>query len=366
MRVGSGRWWRVEDLVCLGVVYLSVRRGRAKFRGGIEEVCSSVICWGGRGSFCLVVCGEMDEHVMLGLERLDLDLVSNGSRRSSMEEVPLWDDDGGSRVMYSGPICDVPAVARMKLAELYCLWACRPESKALVEVVLADPTNVTMTPNHTSGSSTQIPKCLPQLELVNREFTSTRSLPKSPVSTLIRSTVIFPGSPLTSSRIEGGLFRESSPLASTSFVARNISMGAQFALSDTDFDLGESATSTQMIKKPSLPKFYFPAGEDGEEQEKIERELITTIFTNSPTHANGHRILNELDVATLMRDVIGLPSFLTELIFEQCEAKNAESTSDASILVSYDTFQANYDKKFALQPPYMRLFNMLRSSPKAT
>lgn len=87
--------------------------------------------------------------------------------------------------------------------------------------------------------------------------------------------------------------------------------GARFASAE---DATMVEPSSVPKKRKSLPRFYFPCGRDAESREQKERQAIKDFF-------KAHRVQKNLpgvsrtDIAELVVEVIGLPSYFATIIF---------------------------------------------------
>jgi len=324
------------------------------------------------------------DSLSANVERLGLELSRSDSLDSS-EDAAAWGDEFGNDLdsaVYDKwddlrLLCDVSPLASLKLSELYYQWASQYDGKTQIDKVIESPSaavaSAARASQYRSSASTATPTSPfhpRRTQQSSDALTSSRSIPRSPVTTLIRSTVVFPSSPQLSAAVgdsKGWGNQSISLLAGGSLVAKNLSLTPSFEALDKDFDLGEALTplpKNKLEKGHTIPQFYFPAGDDYKERESVERELMKSTFENCKLVA-GEALLTEKEVVTLLRDVLSLPAFLAEIVFSQCSARNPEDSADEVVIVAKEAFFDFYEQKCTGQAIYMRLFNLLRSSKEA-
>lgn len=84
---------------------------------------------------------------------------------------------------------------------------------------------------------------------------------------------------------------------------------------------------SNVAKRKSLPKFYFPCGRDAEAREKKERESLAEFFKGQRSQgklAGVHRT----EIAELVVEVVGLPSYFASIIFSIIVEQFPPRTSD--------------------------------------
>lgn len=84
---------------------------------------------------------------------------------------------------------------------------------------------------------------------------------------------------------------------------------------------GKATEDVAMLESPgvskrrtSIPQFYFPRGKDAETREHRERETIKEFFKAQRFQKNIAGV-NKSDIAELVVDVIGLPSYFASIVF---------------------------------------------------
>eukprot|EP00188_Purpureofilum_apyrenoidigerum_P001112 Plantae.Rhodophyta-Purpureofilum_apyrenoidigerum.ctg1572.p1 GENE.Plantae.Rhodophyta-Purpureofilum_apyrenoidigerum.ctg1572~~Plantae.Rhodophyta-Purpureofilum_apyrenoidigerum.ctg1572.p1 ORF type:complete len:630 (+),score=113.37 Plantae.Rhodophyta-Purpureofilum_apyrenoidigerum.ctg1572:1171-3060(+) len=323
------------------------------------------------------------DNLSTGVEQLVLELSRSDSIDSNDDATwgSHFDDQADAYVydQWNDPlkVCDVQPLASLKLSELYYQWASQNDAKKNIEKVMESPAAAEVTTLRVNSSYSAAAASTPTSPFQHRRaqqtsdvLTTSRSIPRSPVTSLIRSTVVFPASPQLGSTVADGKGWENqsrSPLAEAPLMAKTLSQFPGFETLDKDFDLGESLTTdskSQTKQNQVIPPFYFPAGSDYRERESVERELMKSTFENCKVVA-GEAILAEKEVVTLLRDVVNLPAFLAEIVFGHCSARNPEESVDEMVIVAKESFFEFYDHNCAGQAVYKRLFNLLRSSIKA-
>lgn len=86
--------------------------------------------------------------------------------------------------------------------------------------------------------------------------------------------------------------------------------------------------SSPWSKKPkSLPRFYFPCGKDAEQRENNERQAITDFFQAQWTQKKLSGVSRN-DITTLVKEVIGLPSYFSGIILNAIQELFPHRTDD--------------------------------------
>jgi len=295
--------------------------------------------------------------------RLDLDLRDSGSAEGfssgSEGESGLLSLDN---VVDDLQLCDVLPKAKMKLSELYCTWASAEDSRKLVDVVVE---NEDIKKEQTSSPGFHhVPRGQIRSPTIEATVSSTcRPIPKSPVAKLIRSTVVFPSSP-TIGAVQGAPNRgkKASPLVGEPLVLKTLSDSPPpFILLDSDLEQSLPERSPSPLKrKTQLPQFYFPNGEVSGDTEAAERRAMKIVFDGCDYRSDSEALVGEEEVRTLMNEVVGLPSFLAEVVFEGCHAWRPTDSPRESLVIDAKAFRKMYDDSLAGFPTYRRLFHLLR------
>lgn len=84
------------------------------------------------------------------------------------------------------------------------------------------------------------------------------------------------------------------------------------SVSAKDINMAEATASTR--KRKSIPRFYFPCGRDAEARERKERQAIGEFFKAHRAQKNVTGV-SRTEIAELVIDVIGLPSYFATIIF---------------------------------------------------
>lgn len=88
-----------------------------------------------------------------------------------------------------------------------------------------------------------------------------------------------------------------------------------------------SSQKKNAAKRKILPKFYFPCGRDAEAREKKERSSMVDFFKNHQSQNKPPRFLRG-DIAELVVEVVGLPSYFASIIFNMISEHYPRLTSD--------------------------------------
>jgi len=294
---------------------------------------------------------------------LNLDLRDSGSaddsNLGSEEESGLPSFD---RAVGDLQLCDVLPKAKMKLSELYCTWASAEDTRRLVEVVVENDDIKKEHPG--SPGLHSVPRGQIRSPTIEAAVSSTsRPIPKSPVAKLIRSTVVFPSSPtigVAQSAPNRG--KKVSPLVAEPLVVKTLSDSPPpFILLDSDLEqiLAERSPSP-FTRTTQLPQFYFPNGKVAGDAEAAERRAMQVAFDGCEYRSDTEALVGEDEVRTLMNEVVGLPTFLAEVVFEGCHAWRPTDSPKERLVINPRAFRKLYDDILAGFPTYRRLFHLLR------